>query len=158
MINCLDIFQRCTTSSTVSSKLNAFFGTDVNCIKSVHQVSWVIHNGQKFIPRQCVIAFGELHNLPEFGELQHIWVTNKEVEMDTIQRIYLGLKMYKTVRFDEHVLGYAVCEPTIAQGLELVFIENIFVPFPLHLYNNGQESFVIVPYDLMDVIRSKMMG
>ena len=46
--------------------------------------------------------FGELHNLPEFGELQRIWVTNEEVEMDTIQRIYLSLKMYETVRFDEH--------------------------------------------------------
>ncbi len=54
--------------------------------------------------------------------------------MDTIQLIYhlsSSLEMYQTVRFDEHVLAYAVSEPTIAQGTELVFIKNISYLFNL---------------------------
>lgn len=75
-----------------------------------------------------MIALGEMNGLPAFAQLQHIWVTKERLAAEILQHIYFGLSMYETLGFDEAVLAYTIREPLVAQGMELVFIENIFVP------------------------------
>lgn len=135
--------------------IHAFFGTERDAIHSINEVSWAVYKGVKYVPSQCCIGFGEQNGMPEFGELQYIWVVNVLHNHDMVHQIYFGLKMYVTVKYDEHVLAYEVQEPMVAQGLELVYIDNIFVHQPLYLYKAREKSYIITPYDLIDTTRLK---
>ena len=121
---------------------------------SIHEVSWVTYKGQKYIPLKCEVAFGETNTMPEFGHVQYIWLRQEICNGEHMKHVYFGLRMYETVRFDENILGYVVDEPAVAQGLELVHIDNIFGSSPLHLYKGKEESF-IVAHDLLDLVRLK---
>lgn len=136
-------------------RINAFFGTEIDCIKHVHSVSWVILHGQKFIPKECEIAFGESNGLPEFGSLQYVWIVSIMDENISTQRVFFGLQMYETLRFDYDVQGHVVKHSDMAQGHEPIDASSLFVPLPLHLYNIGDVMYIFVPYDMIDLVKHK---
>ncbi|KAK3105273.1 hypothetical protein FSP39_021422 [Pinctada imbricata] len=134
-------------------KINSFFGTDMISIKSAHRTKWIIYKGNKRICDRCEIAFGELNNLPEFGTLKDIFITTENIDGIMRQQVYLSLEMLQTLEFNEHLRGYRVDSYNIAQGLELIKIENAFLHIPLHLYKCHNEKYIFPPFDLVDTIR-----
>lgn len=50
-------------------QINSFSVTDINTIDSVHITNWIIFHGQKYIKDQCLVAFGEQNDFPEFGHV-----------------------------------------------------------------------------------------
>ena len=146
---------RVSNQSEVKQKINDFFGTDHECIKQMFNVSWIIIHGQKFIPNECEIAFGENNGLPEFGRLCYVWVANVVIDDVQTHQIYFGLRMYETLRFDYNIQAHIVRSLGLAQGHELLNDYNLFVPCPLHLYDFGESMCILVPHDMIDVIKHK---
>ena len=142
-----------TNIAEVKQMVNSFFGTEVNCIKHLHNVSWIIINGQKFIPLKCEVAFGQSEGLLEFGNLCNILITQEESNGIIQQNVYFELEMYETICFDETVQSHVVELCRQAHTRELVKTSSIFVPVPLHAYKLDNSLYIPVTYDTTDVVK-----
>ena len=63
--------------------------------------------------------------------------------------------MYETVQFKASVQAYEVVMPELAQGHELISIDSLFVPFPVHLYTFQRHMYIPCPYDMNDLVKYK---
>lgn len=137
-------------------RLSSFFGIDENQVISIHEVGWIIYKGKKFVSDQCEIAFGVANGMPEFGTVKSIWITKERVDESDIQNVYFNIQMFETLNFNEEILSYQVKQPDLPQGNELIYIENMLMHCPLHLYEGKQQNlFIPIPYDLVDVIHKE---
>ncbi|CAC5421271.1 unnamed protein product [Mytilus coruscus] len=121
---------KAVVNNECKNSIAAFFVTNVDEINSVYALNWIIYNGQKLVKNRCEIAFGDNNILPEFGTLKDIWMT---IENNT-QRIYFVFEMFETIEYREDVQGFKIRKPGMAQGFELIRIQNIFLHVPLHAY------------------------
>lgn len=63
--------------------------------------------------------------------------------------------MFETIKYREDIRGFKIRKPDMAQGFELIRIQNIFLHVPLHAYFAYDNFFICPSFDMMDIIRLK---
>ncbi|XP_051797996.1 uncharacterized protein LOC110970637 [Acanthochromis polyacanthus] len=124
-------------------KVRAFFGNYQ--ISHAVSVKWLNLNNNKYISGKTLIANAVSHNLPEFGLVQNIFVINSSLYC-------FELQPYTTICFDRDYMAYKTEIPNIAQGNEFISSDQMVDYTPYYSYKHNDGTYVLLKYDLGDVI------
>ena len=94
----------------------------INCSNFCYRTTWVQANGVKYKCDVGVILCVE-DDLPQVGHVQDIYLVNES-------QVAFHVKRFSTA-FESHYRAYVLFEEK--EMTELVYLNNLFVPTPVHI-------------------------